>query len=170
MGYKTESTGNYIHLAPVCFPRRPGLARRLLLLALGLSIREHQRPDRDSFIEFDWDNVTPRGMAQCKINSPPLPKSDNDVFEYALPAEYNYQSLLHIPAFSNRKYAKDPKKPVLRPTQSGIEMRKIGQKKNFTEGDFARLRLLYDCSSEFSMYMAGQVHELLCFDREVWRG
>lgn len=122
----------------------------MLLIALGLSIREHHRPDRDSFIVFDWDNMTPQAARKCAIAAPPMQAAEGAMRAYMFTERYNYESLLHLPAMdpTGGRLAKDPTKPLLRPLEHGVVLEHIGQKSNFTEGDFERLRLLYRCPSK----------------------
>ncbi len=109
--------------------------------ALGL-LHEHTRPDRDSFVQINWNNITPE-------------KTHNfDILEDAIVlGEYDYDSIMHYGShfFSSNGTA------TITPLQGGVT--KIGQREYISDGDRNSMIELYQ--SEYSLVSSSSTSALV---------
>lgn len=99
--------------------------------ALGL-LHEHTRPDRDSYVQVNWNSISPD-------------KAHNfDVLADAIPLrEYDYSSIMH---YGSHFFSND-NSPTLTPLQNSIV--RIGQREYISDGDERSMIELYQ--SEYSL-------------------
>ena len=99
--------------------------------ALGL-LHEHTRPDRDSFVQINWNSITPE-------------KTHNfDILDDAIPlGEYDYDSIMHY----GSHFFSSNGTPTITPLQGGVA--KIGQREYISDGDRSSMIELYQ--SEYSL-------------------
>ena len=96
---------------------------------------EHQRPDRDQFVEVLYDNIPPPYHHLFYK----LPEEEID----SLHIGYDYGSIMHISLFA---YSVDSNTPSLRLLKDyGGE---VGQRRNTSESDREQVRLFYGCPGE----------------------
>ncbi|GAU99171.1 hypothetical protein RvY_10207 [Ramazzottius varieornatus] len=113
-------------MVPFCLERKKML--RQLLHLLGLP-NEHQRPDRDSSITVNWDNISPLDAPLfAKLNKTDLPLEE---------MPYDYNSLTHPDGFFRAKTASIP---TMTPLKEGVT---VGKATGLSSGDINKLRLLY---------------------------
>ncbi|MEM8926177.1 MAG: M12 family metallopeptidase [Actinomycetota bacterium] len=96
--------------------------------AVGLS-HEHNRNDRDDYIDIDFTNVSGNAASQFRKAT-----GSTDV------GEYDYQSVMHYSAFS---FALDPRKPVMIPKKPGVDVRDLGGGNSLTASDVAAVEYVY---------------------------
>jgi ssRNA-specific RNase YbeY (16S rRNA maturation enzyme) len=94
---------------------------------------EHQRPDRNKYVEILWDNIKDDCKDQFDILSAPV--------SYLKGFPYDSDSVLHYGPISFF-LAKDEDKPVLRPKKHDPNM---GQRVGMTALDATKVNLLYNC-------------------------
>ncbi|RUS86226.1 hypothetical protein EGW08_006021 [Elysia chlorotica] len=92
---------------------------------------EHERPDRDRFLQLHWDN-----MAQPSLFfvSP----------QYDVDLPYDFESVTHLGPYTG---ARDPRMPVMTPRSeyaAGAGMR-LGQTRALSASDVLRIQRLYGC-------------------------
>ncbi|CAF3379468.1 unnamed protein product, partial [Rotaria sp. Silwood2] len=114
---------------PGCFD--DGRTMHELLHTLGF-FHEQSRPDRDSYVRVNWQNI-PSNVANN------FEKYDNTVVN-TLNTPYDYASVMHYEktAFSNTS------SPSIEPLQPNI---KIGQRYKLSPTDIQEIRLFYNCSA-----------------------
>lgn len=81
-----------------CFSRRVVMHEFGHVLGL---MHEHQRSDRDKYIDIQSSNLTSEGKAQL-----------NKKFSYETSTPYDYISLMHYDNFQGDRFAKDDSRPV----------------------------------------------------------
>ena len=103
--------------------------------ALGL-LHEHTRPDRDSFVRINWDNITAE-------------KSHNfDILDDSiLLGDYDYESIMH---YGSHFFSKSGNATITAIQNTNVE---IGQREFISEGDANSVAELY--RSEFSLVSSG---------------
>ena len=103
--------------------------------ALGL-LHEHTRPDRDSFVRINWDNITAE-------------KSHNfDILDDSiLLGDYDYESIMH---YGSHFFSKSGNATITAIQNTNVE---IGQREFISEGDANSVAELY--RSEFSLATSG---------------
>lgn len=111
---------------------------------------EHERWDRDNYIDIIWQNIDRTAIDQFgKVD---LTKTSY----YGQP--YDYRSILHYDslAFSKNGY------PTMLPKQRGF-VSTIGNAKDFSEIDLAKINRMYSCSKTFSFSLQPKVQSSLTF-------
>ena len=91
---------------------------------------EHSRPDRDEYIDIQWDNIRMDGI---KTN---FNKQSSSIDSLGAPYDYNSVMHYHSRAFNNKNGSITIKTPV------GEE---IGQRRGISNGDKLQMRLMYQC-------------------------
>lgn len=103
---------------------------------------EQSRPDRDSYITINYDNIGENYMynfeKQSSIDS--------------MGAPYDYDSVMH---YSSRHFTSNGKDTITA-NESKAE---IGQRKGISAGDKLQVRLMYQCSSGPRNYAAYQANK-----------
>ncbi|XP_042908025.1 zinc metalloproteinase nas-4 [Parasteatoda tepidariorum] len=98
---------------------------------------EHNRSDRDDFIEIIWSNV----IKDKEINfAKSFPEASN-----FLKFPYDYQSVMHYDAYA---FSVSPRLPTMRPKQPRTRLRDLGRAKTIgtlTETDILEITELYEC-------------------------
>ncbi|XP_021340903.1 meprin A subunit beta-like isoform X2 [Mizuhopecten yessoensis] len=107
----------------------------LLLVTLGL-YHEHQRPDRDQYIQVHLDNV--QDIARTLFGK--VPAGDTDLLSFP----YDFDSITH---FSPYAYAKDPHHPTITTTISAVP---FGNKRMLSYHDVLKVQTLYICGKDTS--------------------
>jgi hypothetical protein len=130
---KQTNTSTKVYLGWCREKRHKGNIIHEILHALGFW-HEHSRPDRDNFININWDNVAQgaeRNLEKAEeVNS--------------LGSAYDYGSIMHYPsdAYSiNSSVATIANTTVLNKWDS------MGQRVKLSDNDIEQLRLLYQCQS-----------------------
>uniref|UniRef100_A0A914MJV7 Metalloendopeptidase n=1 Tax=Meloidogyne incognita TaxID=6306 RepID=A0A914MJV7_MELIC len=102
--------------------------------ALGLE-HEHQRPDRDRYIEIQWKNVEPGK----EINFDKIKLTDVDIYH-----TYDYHSLMHYDGTAFGRIDKRSRQPMMtmRPKRDGIVLR---DNLELTDLDIEKLQILSGC-------------------------
>ncbi|XP_033749065.1 zinc metalloproteinase nas-7-like isoform X2 [Pecten maximus] len=105
----------------------------MILLSLGLNY-EHVRPDRDSYVKINYDNIRKgyRHMYQ-KLN-----ESETD--QIGLP--YDFESLTHFSPYQN---ANDTSHPTM---TSNWTRASLGNKDRMSDYDVRKLQIAYGCVNE----------------------
>ena len=96
---------------------------------------EHQRPDRDDFVEVLYDNI-PQQYYHLFYK---LPEQEID----SLHVGYDYGSIMHFSLFA---FSLDKNLPSLRLLKDYGG--KVGQRDNTSESDREQVRLFYGCQGE----------------------
>ena len=128
-----------------------GIAQHEFLHALGFW-HEQSRPDRDSFVSINFNNIMPgqehNFMKQTSINS--------------LGSAYDYGSIMHY----GSTFFSSNGQPTIVPLQPGVI---IGQRDDPSTSDIIQLRLLYQCQS--GPRSLGEYNANLCTsDCQCWEG
>nr|CAH0102894.1 unnamed protein product [Daphnia galeata] len=111
---------------------RPGLVIHELMHTLGF-YHEHQRPDRDQYVNIDLDNIEQKN----KVYFQKMRISHFNILGHS----YDYGSVMHYPKDA---FAKDFRKPVI--TSVMNETSVLGNRKTFSAFDLEKLNTLY-CNS-----------------------
>ncbi|XP_069136266.1 meprin A subunit beta-like [Argopecten irradians] len=122
-----------LYLTDDCMYKREIMS--LLLVTLGL-YHEHQRPDRDQYIEVHMDNV--QDVARSHFEK--IPSSDTDLLGYP----YDFDSITH---YSPYAFAKDPRLPTITANVSDVS---FGNKRMLSYHDVLKLQTLYICGHDTS--------------------
>ncbi|XP_001953566.2 low choriolytic enzyme [Drosophila ananassae] len=132
VGYQPLSFGPHdVVLTERCL-KMPGVIQHEALHLLGL-FHEQSRPDRDEYVQIDFDNIPEKYWWQFKTM--------DDTTTYNLP--YDYDSVMH---YSKNAFAKDPSKPTIRALVGGKAVeRDMGQRRGPSEGDWTKIRIMYKC-------------------------
>ncbi|XP_042877415.1 zinc metalloproteinase nas-14-like [Penaeus japonicus] len=96
---------------------------------------EHNRPDRDEYVEVYFDNIQDAAKPYFKRYGPESGISGDF-------APYDYTSLMHATNQHREDINIDITKPVIE-RLDGQE--NLGQRDHLTEGDKARMRIVYSC-------------------------
>ncbi|CAL8138896.1 unnamed protein product [Orchesella dallaii] len=113
-----------------------GTVLYFLMRVLGFEL-EHRRPDRDDYIEINWNNIK-------YVKFPEFGKIPSSRFIYDVKKEpYDYFSLMHLNA---TKFAKDPNILVISP--KFVDKTVIGQRDRLSEGDVRKIRDAYNCQTD----------------------
>ncbi|KAF6203994.1 hypothetical protein GE061_002333 [Apolygus lucorum] len=113
---------------PECY--ESGTIQHELLHVLGL-LHEQARPDRDEHVDILWENID-------KAYHSDFAKADES-FVTTYGVAYDYDSVMHYPKWAFSKNDKD----TIR-AKNDTE-RELGQRIGATEGDFEKIRLMYNC-------------------------
>lgn len=115
--------------------------------ALGL-LHEHTRPDRDSFVQINWNSISPDKTHNFDVLADAIPLGD-----------YDYSSIMH---YGTHFFSKDGN-PTISSLQNTGE--KIGQREYISDGDMNSMIELYQSeyslvSSSSSSAVAGETMQL----------
>ncbi|XP_030374364.1 zinc metalloproteinase nas-13 [Scaptodrosophila lebanonensis] len=111
---------------------QPGVIQHETLHVLGL-YHEQSRPDRDAYVQIDYDNIPRKFWSQFM--------TQKQTTTYDVP--YDYESIMH---YSKNAFAKDPTKPTIRAWVDGEAVeREMGQVRGPSEGDLTKIRIMYKC-------------------------
>ena len=119
---------------------------------------EHSRPDRDEFIDIDWDQLNvvaqedhlfrlERDYAKCTTCSSWGP--------------YDYNSLLHYPSIrgsQNRTIIKP--KPGMCSDEHSCHM---GQRRGLSPLDIEDIQMFYECGKHYSTFSSAHRINLICY-------
>jgi len=108
-----------------------GTIKHELLHALGF-IHEHERMDRDKYVDIKWENI--EDDKEYNFDKVPLGKVDTHG------QEYDYASIMHYP-----KYAFSENNKITIETKDREAQDTIGQRRDLSESDVFELRRAYDC-------------------------
>ena len=125
-------TGGYsfLNLSPAsCFDMRT--IRHELLHVLGF-LHEHQRPDRDQYVDILWENIDETLFQQFDL------ENEASVDYHGLP--YDYESVMH---YGDRTFSKNGGKTM----RSKFPWARIGQIQTFSSLDIVRMNLVYECDN-----------------------
>ena len=100
-----------------------------LVHALGFD-HEHNRPDRDEWIEIFYDNLKQSGQFK---------KIEKTVFQ-DLQTPYDYKSIMHYPVYND--HAKDQQRETMRAIRPPFE---IEPSELLSDIDILEIRKLYNC-------------------------
>ena len=104
--------------------------------ALGL-LHEHTRPDRDSFVQINWDNVKTDKAHNFDVLSDAIPLGD-----------YDYSSIMH---YGTHFFSRNGQPTISSLQNTGV---KIGQREFISAGDESSMQELYQ--SELSLVSSSQ--------------
>ncbi|EDW81478.2 uncharacterized protein Dwil_GK11006 [Drosophila willistoni] len=132
VGYQPLQFGSHdVQLTERCLSM-PGVIQHETLHVLGL-FHEQSRPDRNEYVEIDYDNIPRKYWSQF------MAMEQTTTFN----VPYDYQSVMH---YSKNAFAKDPTKPTIRALIEGKPVeRDMGQTRGPSEGDLAKIRIMYNC-------------------------
>ena len=99
------------------------------------AIHTQNRPDRDSFVEINWDNIDPARANNFERKEGEIRITDN---------EYDYKSAMHYPA--NAFNFKDRNVPTIRALDSTVKLKNYGHYE-LDEQDYESLRNWYGCGT-----------------------
>ncbi|XP_030831507.1 uncharacterized protein LOC581452 [Strongylocentrotus purpuratus] len=121
-----------ISLSGTCRGSR-GVIMHELMHAIGFR-HEHNRPDRDGYIDVYWQNIKAGFTTNFR-------KYSNDQVQ-TLGTGYDFMSLMHYPltAFSN-----DGKSVTIGPRYPTYQIGDVGNQNDFSHIDIYRINLLYKC-------------------------
>lgn len=95
-------------------------------------LHEQTRNDRDSNITIHWSNIKTDWHSQFEIRSG---TEDNGT--------YDYDSIMHYPAYAGSGVAIDPSKPIMTPVDSSVSPSRLGQRSGLSAGDIASANAMY---------------------------
>ncbi|KAH8369248.1 hypothetical protein KR009_005624 [Drosophila setifemur] len=132
VGYQPLSFGPHnVLLNEKCLTKTAIIQHETLHL-LGL-FHEQSRPDRDDFVQIEYDNIPRKYWSQFM--------SMDQTTTYDIP--YDYDSVMH---YSKNAFAKDPSKPTMRALIDGeVVEREMGQVRGPSDGDWTKIRIMYKC-------------------------
>ncbi|XP_046443279.1 low choriolytic enzyme-like [Daphnia pulex] len=110
---------------------RPGIVLHELMHAAGF-FHEHTRPDRDTFVRINFENILEKHVFNFNTNDA------SKVTTLGLP--YDYDSVMH---YSRYAFAIDKTRPTITPVPN--ENVEIGNRRKFSSLDLLKLNALY-CS------------------------
>lgn len=108
---------------------------------------EHQRPDRDLFIDIDFDNIR-----EAEPDEPFNPADNYETRIGVILTDYDYGSIMHYPRTGG--FAKDPSKDIITPKDSGAE---IGQREGLSVLDILGVCELYGAPHLSIAWQSGEV-------------
>jgi hypothetical protein len=114
---------------PVCATKSAILHE--LAHALGF-VHEHNRPDRDQYIEVRWQNVQEHGSEDLAIEHTSLARGP-----------YDYDSVTHYPAYVLSQNGR----PTLWPRDPAISPARLGNRPALSDGDVRMINLAYPARS-----------------------
>nr|AQM58334.1 venom astacin-like protein 3 [Pristhesancus plagipennis] len=114
---------------------RIGKIQHELLHTLGL-LHEQARPDRDRWVQINWDNI----IEGKKYNFEKASEKEYTTFGL----DYNFESVMHYSPYS---FSINKKVPTIIPKVK-VDINLIGQRKAATPMDLKKLRLMYGCKSK----------------------
>ncbi|EFX78026.1 hypothetical protein DAPPUDRAFT_320881 [Daphnia pulex] len=130
--YKKGSGCSNVSLDDGCVSRiRPGIVLHELMHAAGF-FHEHTRPDRDTFVRINFENILEKHVFNFNTNDA------SKVTTLGLP--YDYDSVMH---YSRYAFAVDRTRPTITPVPN--ENVEIGNRRKFSCLDLLKLNALY-CS------------------------
>ncbi|OWF45479.1 Zinc metalloproteinase nas-6 [Mizuhopecten yessoensis] len=121
-----------LSLAPRCLHK--GTIFHELMHTLGFW-HEHTRPDRDQYIQINWDNI-------AYHKQPNFFKMDER--DVVVLDRYDFYSIMHYSmyAFSNNNLT------TIQLSDSSVDTSRIGQRVNLTALDTIKIRKLYNCDKK----------------------
>ncbi|KAH8280102.1 hypothetical protein KR018_007779 [Drosophila ironensis] len=132
VGYQPVSFGSHDVLLTERCASMPAVVQHETLHLLGL-FHEQSRPDRDQYVQIDYENIPRKFWSQFMTM--------NHTTTYDVP--YDYESVMH---YSKNAFAKDPSKPTIRALVDGQPVeREMGQVQGPSEGDWTKIRIMYKC-------------------------
>ncbi|XP_040069175.1 zinc metalloproteinase nas-14-like [Ixodes scapularis] len=108
-----------------------------LMHAIGF-FHEHSRPDRDSYISIQWNNIEEDAKQSFELKT--------ELIADTLGQPYDYESVMHYPQDA---FSKSPPTPTLIPKSPDIDPATLGKGylENFlTDTDVIKVNLLYGCA------------------------
>ncbi|XP_033747388.1 zinc metalloproteinase nas-7-like isoform X2 [Pecten maximus] len=123
-----------LYLTNDCMYKRE--IKSLLLVTLGL-YHEHQRPDRDQYIQVHMDNV----QNKAKKSFVKIKSNDTNLLDFP----YDFHSVTH---FSEYEYAKNPSFPTISTNVSGIS---FDNRSRLSFYDVLKVQTLYECTKGYTM-------------------
>ncbi|KAH8342164.1 hypothetical protein KR074_002344 [Drosophila pseudoananassae] len=132
VGYQPLSFGPHEVLLNERCLTMPAVIQHETLHLLGL-FHEQSRPDRDEYVQIDYDNIPRKYWSQFITM--------DQTTTYNVP--YDYESVMH---YAKNAFAKDPSKPTIRALVEGKAVeRDMGQVRGPSEGDWTKIRIMYKC-------------------------
>lgn len=98
---------------------------------------EHQRPDRDDYVEVQWANVPPEWSPLRAVFNK-IPVTEINTFD----SPYDFGSIMHIKLTDYSKNGEPTLVPKVNYTGE------IGQRKQLSRQDVIQTNLLYQCNSK----------------------
>ncbi|SMB91225.1 M12 family metallopeptidase [Deinococcus hopiensis] len=92
--------------------------------AMGL-FHEQTRPDRDSYVAIQWNNIPADWQSQYQI------RSGSKGY-----GPYDFDSIMHYPAYFNGKLA-------IKPLNSAIDLNRMGQRNGYSTTDKSTINFMY---------------------------
>ncbi|KAM7305561.1 zinc metalloproteinase nas-14-like [Ixodes scapularis] len=108
-----------------------------LMHAIGF-FHEHSRPDRDSYVSIQWNNIEEDAKQSFELKT--------ELIADTLGQPYDYESVMHYPQDA---FSKSPPTPTLIPKSPDIDPATLGKGylENFlTDTDVIKVNLLYGCA------------------------
>lgn len=115
-----------IRLTPGC---RPGMVLHEICHTVGLR-HEHTRPDRDDYVTVHLENIHPESL----FNFQKQPKN-GEILD-----NYDFASIMHYSQMAFSRNRRPTIVPNVGAVRSGVL---VGQRRQLSDGDIARLRRLY---------------------------
>lgn len=107
-----------------------------LMHAIGF-FHEHSRPDRDSYVFVQWDNIQKGARESFELKT--------ELIADTLGQPYDYESVMHYPQDS---FSKTPPSPTLVPKSPDVDPATFGKgylQDFLTDTDVTKVKLLYGC-------------------------
>ncbi|KAL3876057.1 hypothetical protein ACJMK2_033942 [Sinanodonta woodiana] len=118
---------------------KKGIIMHELMHALGFW-HEHNRPDRDNYINILWNNIIPEHTQDFDLTN----KSQT------LDSPYDYLSIMHYKA---NTFSKDPATlDTITPKNILVDKQSLGQREYLSDNDKVRIRRLYQCNDTMCPY------------------
>ncbi|XP_023215965.1 astacin-like metalloprotease toxin 5 [Centruroides sculpturatus] len=109
-----------------------GILFHELCHALGF-YHEHNRPDRDEYIEIIESNLLPNAKSQFKKY-----KADG----IRLLTNYSYDTVMH---YGSTSFSKDRSSFTMKPKKGQSVLKEVHEKSSLTENDVKYIKILYKC-------------------------
>ncbi|XP_060067916.1 meprin A subunit beta-like [Ylistrum balloti] len=134
-----------LYLTDSCMFKRDIMS--LLLLTMGL-FHEHQRPDRDQYIQVHMDNVQDAARPMFAK----IPASETDLLGFP----YDFESITH---FNPYAFAKDHTSPTISAVLSGVS---FGNTHTLSYHDVLKVQTLYICGHDTSHIIGSPAFAVDC--------
>ena len=122
---------NEVTLGPGCFTKRT--LYHEILHAIGLD-HEHQRSDRDRYVEIVYDNIRNDHLDEFKM--------EPSINKHLLSVDYDYQSVMH---YQFDAFAKKKNSPTLIPKFKNVTLQMLGNSETPTLNDYLKVLIIYNC-------------------------
>ncbi|GAA5515070.1 flavastacin [Deinococcus carri] len=96
--------------------------------AMGL-FHEQTRPDRDTYVEIQWQNIPADWQSQYEI------RSGSKGY-----GTYDFDSIMHYPAYFDGKLA-------IKPLDSSIDINRMGQRNGYSSTDVGNINFMYPATT-----------------------